>query len=155
MDGFERGACCATRARVLWRTAASASLAFVRDGCFSWVVGVTLAANLRVDFAFGAINWGGLELLAVIAVFLQLFFGILLHLYTGRYVEDTFEDVRAAAATFLATGLHPYNLTFDHSLGNIDFKSKTVPSSPLSKSRRSSSFSARYSACGTATATAS
>lgn len=83
---------------------------FIMDAA-SWFLGTALAATLRFDFVFNRVDWGSVAWFILFVVFAQLIFGFVFHLYSGRYVQDTFEDVRAAAVTFFVAGLSIWSLS--------------------------------------------
>ena len=70
----------------------------------AWVFAVFLAALLRFDFNFAAVNWRGVAWLALLTVVLQLLFAWLFYAYRGSHPWASFENALDLALVMILVG---------------------------------------------------
>lgn len=70
-----------------------------------WYLAIVVAAALKYDFSLRHFPWLSLQLLIVVTMVVQFVVGMLLHVYSGRYLVGAFEEARAVALTFAVTGI--------------------------------------------------
>ena len=71
----------------------------------AWFFSIAISAVSRYDFNLKVIDYLPLVSLALIAAVLQVVFGNLLHLYRGRFVIATFDELKALLLTTAAVSI--------------------------------------------------
>lgn len=71
----------------------------------AWLIAITLSAASRYDFALNNISVGPILVVGLIAALLQVVFGKLFHLYRGRFIVATFDELKALIYTTISVAL--------------------------------------------------
>lgn len=71
----------------------------------AWFVAISISAASRYDFALNNISVGPILFIGVIAAFLQVVFGKFFHLYRGRFIVATFDELKALIYTTISVAV--------------------------------------------------
>jgi dTDP-glucose 4,6-dehydratase len=71
----------------------------------AWFIAISLSAASRYDFALQNLSIGPIILTWLIAAVLQIFFGKLFHLYRGRFIVATFDELKALIYSTIAVAV--------------------------------------------------
>lgn len=72
---------------------------------FAWFFAISLSAASRYDFALNNLSVGPILLIGLIAALLQVVFGKFFHLYRGRFIVATFDELKALIYTTIAVAV--------------------------------------------------
>lgn len=68
----------------------------------AWLIAISISAASRYDFVFYNISFGPILTVGLIAASLQIIFGKIFHLYRGRFIVATFDELKALIYTTIA-----------------------------------------------------
>lgn len=71
----------------------------------AWLIAISLSAASRYDFELYNISMGPILAVGLIAAFLQVIVGKLFHLYRGRFIVATFDELKALIYTTISVAL--------------------------------------------------
>lgn len=71
----------------------------------AWIFAITFSASSRYDFVISNIAFGPILATGLIAAVLQVLFGKIFHLYRGRFIVATFDELRALIYTTVAVSV--------------------------------------------------
>lgn len=71
----------------------------------AWLIAITLSAASRFDFALSNISVGPILAVGLVAALLQVVFGKFFHLYRGRFIVATFDELKALIYTTISVAL--------------------------------------------------